>query len=417
MLTLGLPCDGIVGVSRANISFFSDRILTKLRGFFPKHSLILVRQGSVVFCRDGETLLGETGDVVLVPKGDGDIEFVLSTETHGFVCEVIEFDERSIAKTLRKSHWAETAAIHARECPKVGIKFPALHLKMYFVITGAVTERFNPELVLDRIFDDLRHLSAPFSRAVFYEARWKMLRFLESHLWESHLETRWHEDYEGGAKQLEKDCKFFVGCGVDAFVKRRKVELATNWLRCGCRIDDIAQALSFTSRFEFHSIYSGATKRRAVDVGNPDEEPSLHTYSIEQLEEEISPFWWKKCRYRRESGEFQNFLMRLMSRKLQEAERRSRTAEVQVFERLRNGRALVNPHETADPQPNQASQSTDVPQGPDEFPNRPLSYAPPKAPTPEFNKAAQEFFEMKTTGIEVVVPFFKDAPVRRPKAA
>ena len=51
------------------------------------------------------------------------------------------------------------------------------------------------------------------------------------------------------------------------------------------------------------------------------------------------------------------------------------------------------------------------------FPNRPLSYAPPKVPTPEFNKAAQDFFEMKTTGIEVVVPFFKDAPVLRPKAA
>ena len=417
MLTLELPRDGITGVSRANISFYSDTILTKFRGFFPKHLLILVRQGSVISRRDGDTLLGEPGDVLLVPKGEAEIEFVFSRESHGFVCEVIEFDERSIAKILRGSHWAETAAIRATECPKVGIKFPALRLHLLSPIMASITERFAPELVLERIFDDLRHLSAPFSREVFYEARWKVLRFLESHLWESHLETTWHEEYEGGAKQLEKDCRFYVGCGVDVFVRRRKVELATNWLRCGCRIDDIAQALHFTSRFEFHSIYSGTTKRRAVDVGNPNEEPALHTYSIEQLEEEISPFWWRKCRHRHDIGEFQKFLLRRMSQKLQEAERRSRTAEVQVFERLRNRRALVDCNETAPTQPDQTSQSTDARKGPDEFPNRPLSYAPPKVPTPEFNKAAQEFFEMKTTGIEVVVPFFKDAPVQRPKAA
>jgi len=244
-----------------------------------------------------------------------------------------------------------------------------------------------------------------------------VLQFLESHLWESHTETRWHEEYQGGAKKLEKDCRFYIGCGVDVFVRRRKVELATNWLRCGCRIDDIAQALKFTSRFEFHSMYSGTTKRRAADVGNPEEEPRLHTYTVEQLEEEISPFWWKKCRHPHDPGEFQKFLSRRMSQKLQEMARRSRNEDVRIFERLRNGRGLEDRNDLVTTQPSEPSQLIDSRKGPDEFPNRPLSYAPPKVPTPEFKKAAQEFFEMNTTGVEIVVPFFKEAPVRRPKAA
>ncbi len=415
MLTLELPRDGITGVSRANISFYSDRRLTHFRGFFPKHLLILVRQGSVISRRDGDTLLGEPGDVLLVPKGEAEIEFVFSRESHGFVCEVIEFDERSIAKILRGSHWAETAAIRATECPKVGIKFPALRLHLLSPIMASITERFAPGLVLDRIFDDLRHLSAPFSREVFYEARWKALRFLESHLWESHLETTWHEDYEGGAKQLEMDCKFFVGCSVEGFVKYRQIEIAMVWLRSGANIDTVARALKFESRWEFLCLFSALTKRRAKDIMDPMEEAPLDRLSVEDFEEAVSPFWWR--RWRRNTVDFPSIVQRLMLQRMQEAERRSRTAEVQAFERLRNGRALVNPNETATTQANQTSQSNDARKGPDEFPDRPLSYAPPKVPTPEFNKAAQDFFEMKTTGIEVVVPFFKDAPVQRPKAA
>lgn len=415
MCTLGLSSGGITGVHRANISFFSDRILTKFRGFFPKHLLILVRQGSVVSRRDGNTLLGEPGDVVLIPKGDRDIEFILSRESHGFVCEVIEFDERSIAKYLRNSRWAEVAALGAKDCLKVGIKFPALRLKMYSVITGSLTEHFAPEIVLERIFDDLHHLSAPFSREVFYEPRWKVLHFLESHLWESYLQTTWHEEYEGGAKKLEKDCRFYVGCSVEGFVKHRQIEIAMVWLRSGSNIDTVARALKFESRWEFLCLFSALTKRRAKDIMDPMEEAPLDRLSVEDFEEAVSPFWWR--RWRRNTVEFPAIQSRLMSQKLEEAGRRSRTEDVRIFERLRNGQGLDYRNETATSQPDIASPLNDTRKGPDEFPNRPLSYAPPKVPTPEFKKAAQEFFEMMTTGIEIVVPLFKDAPVRRPKAA
>lgn len=415
MCTLRLSSGGITGVRRASISLFWDRMLNKFCGFFPKHLLILVREGSVVSRRDGETIMAEPGDVVLVPKGEAEIEFISSRESHGFRCEVIEFDERSIAKYLRNSHWAEAAAMSAKDCPKVGIKFPALRMGMFPVVLASVTERFAPELVLERIFDDIRHLSAPFSREIFYEPRWKVLLFLESHLWEPVSDTRWRAEYEGGEKTLERDCKFFVGCSVDGFVKLRKIEMAMVWLRSGSSIDAVARALKFESRWEFLCLFSALTRRRAKDIMNPMEETPLDCLSVEEFEEAVSPFWWR--RWRRNTVEFPTIQSRLMSQRLQEAERRSRTEDVRLFKRLRNKRDLVEYNEKIQNQPDEASHLIDIQKGPDEFPNRPLSYAPLKVPTPEFKKAAQEFFEMMTTGIEIVVPLFKDAPVRRPIAA
>jgi hypothetical protein len=35
----------------------------------------------------------------------------------------------------------------------------------------------------------------------------------------------------------------------------------------------------------------------------------------------------------------------------------------------------------------------------------------------DMRRLAEDFMEMKTTAAELIVPFFKDAPVRRPMAA
>ena len=211
------------------------------------------------------------------------------------------------------------------------------------------------------------------------------------------------------------DCKFYVGCSVDRFVKLRQIEMAMVWLRSGSSIDAVARALKFESRWEFLCLFSALTRRRAKDIMNPMEETPLDWLSVEEFEEAVSPFWWR--RWRRNTVEFPAIQSRLMAQRLQEAERRSRTEDVRLFERLRTKRGLVDYNEKIQNQPDEASQLIDTQKGPDQFPNRPLSYAPPKVPTPEFKKAAQEFFEMMTTGIEIVVPLFKDAPVRRPIAA
>ena len=44
---------------------------------------------------------------------------------------------------------------------------------------------------------------------------------------------------------VAKDCRHFVGCAPQTFMKRRQAGLASAWLRCGRRVEDIAQVLGF----------------------------------------------------------------------------------------------------------------------------------------------------------------------------
>ena len=246
--------------------------------------------------------------------------------------------------------------------------------------------RFLPKDTFELLFNFHEKSTAAFARAVFYEDRWKLLQFLEPQVWRPLSDSAWIDHYPKGGSQLAKDCALYVGCSPIAFVKRRKIEMASAWLRCGKRSNEIARVLGFSSAWEFQCMFGATTKRRCNDVRT---ETPLNCLSSDELIEAIVPFYWSE--YRRTSGEQRTEDMRRFIRSWTKAAAKARRpVEMRRF----------------------SGQITRIPEEPPEERNESDATA-----RKVLLAQAQDFFEMQTTAAEIVVPFFKDHPVRFPAAA
>ena len=393
---------GVTGLRMSIVAHFFDTPVPRYKGPFPRHFLILMQEGAAAFRRDGETSLVEAGDMLLVQAGTGSLEFISSKTTRGFRAHIVEFDVRSVAKHLRQSFWAERETLKGLPFPKTGVVFQGVQLRCFPVIPGTENRQFDAEETFHTLFNYYSHRTAPFARSIFYEERWQVLRFLEAQVWKPLSDMTWMEQYELGSKRLAKDCLFFVGCTPEAFMKRRKIELASAWLRCGHRVNEIARVLGFSSPWEFQSLYGAVTKRRCSDV---QAETPLRSVRPYELHEAISPFWWRCTRPT--SGDLPTEFERDLARQLNERVRESRLSEVRLIDRLVNRRGILpeEPVEQAAPEPNR------------NIPAKEPDGKYPQNSAAEIRLISEEFFEMKTTAVEIVVPFLRDSPVRQPLAA
>jgi AraC-like DNA-binding protein len=217
----------------------------------------------------------------------------------------------------------------------------------------------------------------------------------------------WQDTYAKGARRLVRDCRFFVGCTPAVFMKRRKIQLASAWLRCGRRVEEIALALGFPSAWEFQCLFGAFTKRRCATVAA---ETPLSLMSAYELHEAIAPFYWAHSRPR--TSEIQNVYVRNFVRSFAALERRNRLAEVKP--RRRPEKRWERPFEETTRKPSgylsEMFSEEEALRRDDDDPFLQYSAA-------DMRRLAEDFMEMKTTAAELIVPLFKGAPVRRPMAA
>jgi len=377
---------GVTGVQMSSFWYPWTKPISRIRRTFPRHMLILMEVGSVAFRRDGQTSFAQAGDVLLVPAAEGELELIPSQSPEGLRGMIVEFDSRSIAKILRNSFAAEHAAIQSCGFRPSGLVFPRLAIRCFPPVEGIEHPSFDPVHTFEIIFDELSNQTAGFARSVFYEDRWRLLEFMERQVSQPLSDFSWIDDYTAGGKQLEKDCQFYVGCSPKAFVKRRKIEIASAWLRCGRSVNEIARVLGFCSAWEFQCLYGATTKRRCADV---QAETPLSWLSSEELREEIVPFWWSMDR-------------RLPGRRPTEVEREFHAAL---------GRAIAQSRRPLETR-GFARQLSRIPEDQLEEMDQAEETA-----REALLARAEEFFDMQTTAAEIVVPFFKDNPIRFRAAA
>ena len=102
--------------------------------------------------------------------------------------------------------------------------------------------------------------------------------------------------YPGGWVRLRKDCRTFLELEPSRFFTQRRCELATSWLRCGHSIEDVSARLGFATPARFQAVYSGTTGRVCATA---QARPGLATPGPEELAELLRPFWWPADRPRK----------------------------------------------------------------------------------------------------------------------
>ena len=406
-MAFAMGTGGVTGVRKSHVTHFFDTPVPPYKGPFRRHLIIFMNEGAGAFRRDGETMLVEAGETLLVQAGAGSLEFIASKTTKGFSAEIVEFDARSVARHLRQSFAAEREALEGRAFPPTGVKFHELQIRCFPIIPGIVHPQFNAEETFKTLFDYCVSQTAPLARAILFEERWELLRFLEAKVWMPLSDLTWQDTYAKGARRLVRDCRFFVGCTPAVFMKRRKIQLASAWLRCGRRVEEIALALGFSSAWEFQCLFGAFTKRRCATVAA---ETPLSLMSAYELHEAIAPFYWSYARPTHSVP--QNQQVRDFVRQLAALERRNRLAEVKPM--WRPEKRWERPFgETARKPSGYLSEMFSEGEGLRRDDDDPfLHYS-----AADMRRLAEDFMEMKTTAAELVVPLFKGAPVRRPMAA
>lgn len=181
--------------------------------------------------------------------------------------------------------------------------------------------------------------------------------------------------YEGGEKQLRRDCLFYIGTNLEAILARRRCELAFSWLRCGHTIEDVAKELGFSTTQDFECAFVGTMKKRCQDV---QALTPLTQVEPEDLVDALTPFWWKGRELAVEN---------IPSRRMYPSTMMSE-AEEDAF-------VAANPegHERREHKRRERTKITE-----------------------ELREKAADFFAMKSTGAEVIVPIF-NSPQYATKAA
>lgn len=375
-----LPRDGVVGVRAWKYVAVTDRKIRPFTRNFHRHLLMLVENGVAVFRRNGPTSLARSGDALLIPAGHCSVQFLPVVTGLGISVIVVEFDLRAVAKNLRENYLAETVALQRHEFPASGI---VLHDFVTHAQAGSKGIGVAAGISLRCVFNLLQTGQWPavfaFTRSVFYERRWKLLAMLEKHVIAADGEAQMAATYEGGAKKLRRDCEIFLGGRPRQLLRRRRAQIAAAWLRCGHSIDNVAKALSFSSRREFQCEFAAHLHRRCEDV---QKQTPLTTVEIEDLLTAIRPVWWPpplpltiNIPPRRDDL----FPRGMFGREIEE--------DVLASERARGCDILAE---------NAATRA---------------------AVTSQVHERATAFFAMKATAAEIVVPIFEQSPPPIQKAA
>ena len=262
------------------------------RGPFEDHVLILVQEGTISFEKNETRYEAREGEALLIPRGDGGrLYFSPCQVKQGLIAHIFTFDVRAIAGALRnRPDWESLAVAETRQTPDAFAlrRFHRHHLK------GSES---NPEdcdrfgFAIRELLHQYRPGLAAFLRDSYVSDRLKLCGYLEQFVILPDGARKAAAQYPDGPIFFRRDCRLYLGVRrPEQIINRRRIELASAWLRCGHSIDSVALALNYASRWDFCCAYSGFTRKRCVDVQRlkplPETEP-------EELIEALRPFWWK----------------------------------------------------------------------------------------------------------------------------
>jgi hypothetical protein len=202
----------------------------------------------------------------------------------------LAFDERAVARELRnRPDWDSLAATETCAAPDA---FALRNFHRHHLSAECIQEDNNRfALAIRELLQQYRPGLAAFLRDIFYEPRLMVCKLLEQYVLFSDGTQKAEAQYGGGPVRLRRDCRIYLGARrPDQILNRRRMELASAWLRCGNSIDSVAQTLNYASRFEFCSAYTGFTKKRCADIQRLTPLPEVEP---EELIEALRPFWWK----------------------------------------------------------------------------------------------------------------------------
>ena len=358
---------GATGARGGRLIHGDDTPLLPYEGSYDQHVLILLHEGSLSFERQGGRCEAQAGDAMLIGRGDGDkLSMIPSADTHRVVVDIMVFDERAIARVLRDYPTWESLAVSEQGDTPLAVtfrrfRFPAanglkLPLNSFVPAVAELLGQYRPGL-------------AEFLREHFYLPRWMLCIFLERFVTTLDGAAQAAAEYEGGAERLRRDCLLYLGAQPETVLTKRRCELATAWLRCDHSIEEVAQALGYSSQWEFECAYSGVTKTRCRDV---QERTPLAEADIDELSASIRPCWWNS---------------RILSIDEPPSERH--------FDDQMMSQAEEEAFVSAEPQWQELTVA-----------NRQMRWRM----ADELREKAADFFAMKSSGADLIVPIFKYAP-------
>ena len=376
--------------------------LRTFKGMMNRHRLILMLVGSVVVKRDGRTYLAEAGDGLLVPAGEGELTFLFCPRGQDVRAEILEFDQRTLAPKFRNSPGWESLAL-AVDDPSMGaIPLPGLERSTSAVLNSQRPARLGFSIIMGELFHQFRRGLPQFLRDHFYRQRWTLFALLESKVLLPDGIARLAAEYRGGAKQLRKDCLVYLGAKPESIIARRRCELATAWLRCGHSIGAVAKALGYSSQWEFETAYSGRMRRRCADV---QKMPPLASLELEELLAVLRPSWWPARGPSRVRIPQEECALGISADEWARIRRECAAAEPRKDAGAGDA-AGTNGYEAG------GVESTNYdPQTADDLAARRAKAAE------ELREKAADFFAMKSTGAEIIVPIFGEREVEEALAA
>lgn len=250
-------------------------------------------------------------------------------------------------------------------------------------------------------------------KANFYLPRWRLGVALERVILLPNGAAHLAAEYPGGAKQLRKDCLVFLGAEPAAIIGRRRCDLATAWLRCEHSIEEVGKALGYSSQWEFESAYSGRMRQRCADV---QAMPALATLEPEELAAVIRPHWWLAGGPSRVEIPVEESPLGISASEWAEI-RKDCAAFPDLQKSMEAWRAAAKKRAEAEdvaPPPNAEAEKVPPPKEPE--PTEDLADQRAKI-ADELRERAKDFFAMKSTGAEIIVPIFGDGQIMESLAA
>jgi AraC-like DNA-binding protein len=359
-----LPMSGVPGARQRVLMQIRDRPVAPYCGPFEEHVLLLVREGTITFEWDGRFLTADSSDALLIGRGEsGRLTFHIDPDTSGITVEIMTFDERAIARSLRHAAGLESLVLLKEPNSTTALCFRGLDRRIPSNLP-LPSHRFHA--AISTVFSQYSVGLFAFLRDHFYEHRWKLCLLLEGLVTFPEALKDAAVQYAGGSAKLRRDCLLYIGVKPEVFLTRRHCELASAWLRCGHSIEEVAKALGFSSKWEFECVFAGSMKKRCADV---QKLPPLDDVQPEQLVEAIQPFWWN-------------------GRKLTMAEiPQERMFPPSIMNQALEDRIVANEPDMQTLREQNRQERTEL--------------------IGELRTKAVDFFAMKSTGTNLIVPIFK----------
>ena len=362
-----IPMPGATGARGRRLFHHGDAPLGPYQGPYDQHVLMLVHEGTMTLERHGGCCEAQAGDAMLIGRGEeGRLMMNPCRNRHRFVMDVMVFDERALAKVLRNHYAWESLAVSEEGDAPTAFTFRDFGFRGGSSLASPI-DTFSPAISL--LLGQYRPGVAEFLREHFYHPRWMLCIFLEQFVTTADGAKQAAKKYPGGTNQLRRDCLLYLGTQPEAVLTKRRCELATAWLRCGHSITEVAQALGYSSQGEFECSYCGVTKTRCRDV---QERTPLAEVAIDELIASIQPYWWNS---------------RILSIDQAPSERH--------FDDQMMSQAEEEAFAAAEPQWQELTVA-----------NRQTRWRM----ADELREKAADFFAMKKSGADLIVPIFKYAP-------